>query len=53
MPDFVAMMKDVYLKIDLPEQHDTGLTLAKVVVAAVKESGIISAEIEGRIQKVD
>jgi len=53
MPDYVAMMKDVYLKVELPESQDTGKTLATVVVAAVREAGTVSAEVEGRIRRVD
>lgn len=52
MPDYVAMMADVYLSIELPATEDLGVTLATVAVAAVEESGKIDTEIEGRIQKV-
>jgi 2',3'-cyclic-nucleotide 2'-phosphodiesterase (5'-nucleotidase family) len=53
MPDFVAMMNDVYLQIDLPEVDDLGLTLAAAVTAQVLEAGTVSAEIEGRIMRLE
>jgi 2',3'-cyclic-nucleotide 2'-phosphodiesterase (5'-nucleotidase family) len=52
MPDFVAMMAEVYLNVDLPATTDLGVTLAAVVVAEVEKSGQINANIDGRIQKV-
>jgi 5'-nucleotidase/UDP-sugar diphosphatase len=52
MPDYVAMMADVYLNVDLPATTDLGVTLATVVVAEVEKSGNIDAKIDGRIQKV-
>jgi len=53
MPDFVAMMNDVYLRIDLPPVDDLGVTLASAVVAAVEKAGTVSAKIEGRIMRLD
>ncbi len=53
MPDFVAMMGDVYLKIDLPPVDDMGLTLASAVVASVSRAGEVSAPVGGRIKRLD
>ncbi len=53
MPDYVAMMNDVYLQIELPPVVDLGVTLANVVVAAVEKAGTISAPIEGRISRLE
>ncbi len=53
MPDFVAMMNDVYLKLELPPIDDMGLSLATVVIAAVEKSGPVSAVIEDRISRLE
>lgn len=53
MPDYVAMMQDVYLNIDLPPQEDLGVTLSQAIVATVEVSGPISSQIEGRIRRLD
>ena len=52
MPDFVAMMADVYLNIEMPATEDVGVTMAAAVVEAVEKSGTITAEVDGRIRKV-
>jgi 5'-nucleotidase/UDP-sugar diphosphatase len=52
MPDFVAMMAHVYLNIEIPATEDVGITMAAAAVQAVRESGTMTAEIEGRIRKV-
>ncbi len=52
MPDFVAMMADVYLNIEMPATEDVGVTMAAAVVEAVEKTGTITAETEGRIRKV-
>ena len=53
MPDYVAMMQDVYLNIDLPPQEDLGVTLSQAIVATVEVSGPIHSQIEGRIRRLD
>jgi 5'-nucleotidase/UDP-sugar diphosphatase len=53
MPDFVAMMQDVYLKIDLPEVQDLGVTLSRAIVDVVEAAGTIDSRIEGRIRRLD
>lgn len=53
MPDFVAMMNDVYLQIELPIVDDLGVTLANVVVAAVEKAGTVSAPVKSRISRLD
>jgi len=53
MPDYVAMMNDVYLQIDLPPIDDLGVTLTAVVVAAVEQAGTVSAAVEGRISRLE
>lgn len=49
MPDFLALMAPVYLNIDMPEVVDLNVTMAQAVVEAVEATGVIDAEIEGRI----
>lgn len=49
MPDFVALMAPVYLNIELPDVIDLKVTMAEAVVDVVETTGIIEAEVEGRI----
>ena len=53
MPDFVAMMQDVYLNIDLPEVDDLGVTLSGAIADYVEASGPINSTVEGRIKRLD
>jgi 2',3'-cyclic-nucleotide 2'-phosphodiesterase (5'-nucleotidase family) len=53
MPDFVTMMNDVYLKIELPPVEDLGVTLATAVIAVVEKTGRVSAQVDGRITRTD
>jgi len=53
MPDFVAMMNDVYLKIELPAVDDLGVTLATVVTDAVVEAGTVREPTADRINRLD
>ncbi|MCP4291969.1 MAG: bifunctional metallophosphatase/5'-nucleotidase [bacterium] len=55
MPDYVVMMADVYLNIEVPERvNDVGLTITEAVVQAVAQaSGPIESKIEGRIMRLD
>ncbi len=53
MPDFVAMMNDVYLQLELPPVDDLGVTLSAVVIDAVEKAGTVSAAVEGRIRRLE
>jgi 2',3'-cyclic-nucleotide 2'-phosphodiesterase (5'-nucleotidase family) len=53
MPDFVAMMAPVYLRIDLPDYKDLGVTLTAAAVAAVEREQTVVATIEGRIRELE
>lgn len=53
MPDYVAMMGETYLAIDLPPMHDLGVTMTRAIVEAVEMSGPITSRIEGRIRRLD
>lgn len=53
MPDYVALMQDVYLNVDLPPQTDLQVTLSAAIVEVVEHSGPIDTKIEGRIQRLD
>ena len=53
MPDFVAMMKDVYLRVALPPVEDLGVTLATVVSEAVEKAGTVTGGVDGRIRRLD
>ena len=53
MPDYVAMMQDVYLNIDLPAQKDLEITLSQAIIEVVEKTGSIDSKIEGRIQRLD
>lgn len=54
MPDYVAMMQDVYLNLELPEVKDLEVTLSQALVQVVETSGSpIRTEIEGRINRLD
>ncbi len=53
MPDFVAMMANVYLNIEMPPVEDTGITMAAAAIRSVVLAGTISAEVEGRIKETN
>ncbi len=53
IPDYVAMMADVYLNIDVPPVVDEGVTLTNVAIEAIKGAGPISSSVEGRIRQLD
>jgi len=53
LPDYVAMMADVYLNIDVPPVVDEEVTLTNVAIAAIKKAGSVSSKVEGRIQQLD
>ena len=53
MPDYVAMMGDVYLGIDPPAIQEIGVTMTEAIIEAVEASGPIEAKIEGRIRRLD
>lgn len=53
MPDFVAMMGEVYLKTELPAVDDLGVTLAAAVTKAVTTAGTVQAPAGGRINRLD
>jgi 5'-nucleotidase / UDP-sugar diphosphatase len=53
IPDYVAMMADVYLNIDVPPVVDEGMTLTDVAIEAIKKAGTVSSSVEGRIQQLD
>ncbi|MBU8871701.1 MAG: bifunctional metallophosphatase/5'-nucleotidase [Gemmatimonadales bacterium] len=53
MPDYVAMMGNVYLGIEPPQVHEVGVNMTQAIIEAVEASGPISAGIEGRIRRLD
>ncbi len=53
MPDFVAMMGDVYLGVAIPEPQDVGVTMTQAILEAVEAAGPISCAVEGRIRRLD
>lgn len=53
MPDYVAMMGDVYLGIDPPQMQEVGVTMTLAIIEAVEASEPIDAGIEGRIRRLD
>lgn len=53
MPDYVAMMGETYLAIDLPSLREVGVTMTQAIVEAVEASGPITSRIEGRIRRLD
>lgn len=53
MPDYVAMMADVYLGVPLPPVQDVGVTMTGAVLQAVEAAGTVNAAIEGRIRRLD
>jgi len=53
LPDYVVMMAEVYLNIEVPETVDVGITMTEAVVQAIGNSGPIDSKIEGRIMRLD
>ncbi len=53
LPDYVVMMADVYLNIEVPLTQDAGVTMTEAVVNAILASGPIDSKIEGRIMRLD
>ncbi|MEN8008007.1 MAG: bifunctional UDP-sugar hydrolase/5'-nucleotidase [Candidatus Krumholzibacteriota bacterium] len=52
MPDFVGMMADVYLNIEMPPVEDQGITMSAAAIASIVKTGTITAEVEGRIREL-
>jgi 2',3'-cyclic-nucleotide 2'-phosphodiesterase (5'-nucleotidase family) len=53
MPDFVAMMGDVYLGLEAPKVKDLGVTLSQVMAESAEKEGTITAAVEGRIRRLE
>jgi 5'-nucleotidase/UDP-sugar diphosphatase len=53
MPDYVVMMQDVYLGLEMPPVEDLGVTLSQVVSEMVEKEGTVTAKVEGRIRLLD
>ena len=52
LPDYVASMAHVYLDVEVPEVHDTGVTLTQVVIEAVEAAGEVGSALDGRITEL-
>jgi len=50
-PDYVVMKADLYLDMDKPETHSTGVTITDAIIAAVESTGDIVAQKDGRIAR--